>query len=398
MRTSKAASFFKRVSDITVPERLFQSLRTDNVDIDTVLSEIGGLIPSQVILVTGNPGSGKTTLCAVIGSRIAQRDKRPVVFLSYEMSDFQLKLQAKKMPGFDSLLISTHEFHAEAGGVADLFKALNSLNPSMVIVDSLQKMSSKMPEGPTRGQVVLVEAFTKWAKKTFTPVLLIGHNDKGGNYSGPSFLKHEVDSHLQVWFDKELQERMFGMDKNRFGGTADPCTFRIDRNGVHIGQEWWQKTEAAGDSAVLDMVAELRTASKGEKLSWEKFKPAAEGLIRMLNRKYAHRFAKDTFIGDPSRVKLTWTGKRACCTPMTGEINLGKAFFDTYLTEGHYDKVGYRSEKPFIKAYAKTKEEVALWVVLHEWCHLFKDCQKHTSRMWKEISKLAAQERWLFTA
>jgi hypothetical protein len=191
---------------------------------------------------------------------------------------------------------------------------------------------------------------------------------------------------------------MFGMDKNRFGGTADPCTFRIDRNGVHIGQEWWQKTEAAGDSAVLDMVAELRSASKGEKLSWEKFKPAAEGLIRMLNRKYAHRFAKDTFIGDPSRVKLTWTGKRACCTPLTGEINLGKAFFDNYLTEGHYTKVGYRSEKPFIKAYAKTKEEVALWVVLHEWCHLFKDCQKHTSRMWKEISKLAAQERWLFTA
>ena len=183
MKTQPATGHFRRVSDILVPDILFQSIKTGCSEIDGTFSEIGGLIPSQVSLVTGNPGSGKTTICSAIGSRIAMNTGRPVVFLSYEMSDFQLKLQANKMPGFQDLLVSTHEFHAESDGMAQLFQALDKISPALVIVDSLQKMASKMPAGPTRGQIVLVEAFTKWAKKNYVPVLLIGHNDKGGNYA-----------------------------------------------------------------------------------------------------------------------------------------------------------------------------------------------------------------------
>ena len=190
MAKTKVPNYFRKISDIVVPDNMFNAIKTDNPEMDSVLSELGGLIPSQVIMITGNPGSGKTTLSAVIGSRVVKTvPDRPVVFLSYEMSDFQLKLQAQKIPGFSDLLISTHEFHKDAAGLDDLMKALDSINPSMVIVDSLQKMASKMPQGPTRGQIVVVEKFTKWAKKSFTPVLLIGHNDKGGNYAGPSFLK-----------------------------------------------------------------------------------------------------------------------------------------------------------------------------------------------------------------
>lgn len=396
MELTTAKQTFKKVSDIEVPEKLFQTIKTDSPELDSVLSEIGGLVPSQVVLVTGNPGSGKTTLCAVVGSRVADRDKRPVVFLSYEMSDFQLKLQAKKIPGFDSLLVSTHEFHAQPGGIDMLFEALESLNPSMVIVDSLQKMASKMSDGPTRGQIVLVERFTKWAKKTFTPIMLIGHNDKGGNYSGPSFLKHEVDSHMTVWFDQEIRERLFSMSKNRFGGNMESYSFRITADGVFIGSEWWNLIDSQTPDEVRDMVMEYKGSSSGENLNWEKFKDTAETLISYLNRKHAEKFPTHTFIGSVDKVKLTWEGKRACCYFKTGQINFGKKFFDK-VTDKSWEWVGYRSERPFIHTHVKNKEEAALWVILHEWVHLFKGYQHHTKKMWKEISRIAVEESWLWS-
>ncbi len=52
---------FKKVSEIVVPDQFFHPLQTGSPELDSTFSELGGLIPSQVILVTGNPGSGKTT-------------------------------------------------------------------------------------------------------------------------------------------------------------------------------------------------------------------------------------------------------------------------------------------------------------------------------------------------
>ena len=386
---------FKKVSDIVVPDQFFQPLQTGSPELDSTFSELGGLIPSQVTLVTGNPGSGKTTLCAVAGSRLAARTSRPVVFLSYEMSDFQLKSQARKIPGFESLLISTHEFHGEAGGMERLFQAMNTINPCLVIVDSLQKMAAKMAEGPTRGQIVLVELFTKWAKKTFTPVLLIGHNGKGGDYAGPSFLKHEVDSHMTVWYDKETHERMFSMSKNRFGGNMEQYGFRITPDGVFIGSEWWAMKEY-NDEDVSDMVLTFKQ-SPPSKMSWESFKDAATSLINHLNKKHADRFAKETFIGNPERVKLAWDGNRFCCYFKTGQIKLGRKWFDA-INDKTYKNVGYRSEKPYLQKYAQTPQEAVIWAVIHEWVHLFKGYQRHTPIMWREIARIAQEESWIWNA
>lgn len=389
---------FKRISDIVVPDILFNSISTANPELDSVFSELGGLIPSQVTMVTGNPGGGKTTLCAVIGSRVAKTvPAKPAVFLSYEMSDFQLKLQAKKIPGFSDLLISTHEFHAEKDGIDRLLKALDSIDPSMVIVDSLQKMASKMPQGPTRGQIVLVERFTKWAKKSFTPVLLIGHNDKGGNYAGPSFLKHEVDSHLTVWYDKESSERMFSMSKNRFGGNMESYNFRITGDGVYIGSEWWKVVDSRTEDDVKDIVMTFKSkSSSGEKLNWNQFQESATALVNHLKKKYAEDFANNTHIKDPMKLKLTWNGKRAWCAIHKGIINLGKGFFEN-VTDGNWQNIGYKSEKSTIAKFVSTKEEAALYAVIHEWVHLFKGYDKHTPKMWKEIARVAENESWLWS-
>jgi hypothetical protein len=388
---------FKRVADIEVPEQFFHPIQTDSPELDSVFSELGGLIPSQVTLVTGNPGSGKTTLCAVVGSRLTANTKRPVVFLSYEMSDFQLKTQARKIPGFTDLLISTHEFHAQPEGISALFTALDAIGPCLVIADSLQKMASKMPQGPTRGQVVLVEEFTKWAKKSFTPVLLIGHNGKGGDYSGPSFLKHEVDSHLCVWYDKETHERLFSMSKNRFGGNMEQYPFRITPEGVFVGSEWWSRVDAQTPEDVRDTVLSFKSAAPNSKTaSWAHFRDSASSLITYLNKKHADRFREQTWVGSPEKVQLAWDGRRFCCTIRAGKITLGRKFFDK-ITDSNFKSLGYRSEQPYIHEFISTKEEALIWAVIHEWVHLFKGYDKHTKKMWREISRIAREEIWLWS-
>lgn len=384
---------FIKATEINIPEQFFNPLKTGCVEVDSVLSELGGAVPSQVVMVTGNPGSGKTTLCSVIGTKLsAQNNRRPVVFLSYEMSDFQLKMQARKIPGFNDLLISTHEFHAEKDGLKNLFAALDAINPAALIVDSLQKMAAKMDEGPTRGQIVLVSEFTKWAKKSFTPTFLIGHNGKGGTYAGPSFLKHEVDTHLIVNYDKETGERIFFTDKNRFGGNAEQYSFRITADGVHVGSELWEQAAAAAPSDSLNAIEQFKSSN----MNFGKFQDAASSLINYLNVKHSSKFQKDTFVKDPSKVNLTWEGKRFYCQYNTGKINLGIDFFKQ-VNENNYVNIGYGSERPYIKKYASTPEQAILWAVIHEWVHLFKGYQRHTPSMWKQITKIANEEKWLWS-
>lgn len=386
---------FIKATDIQIPEQFFNPLKTGCAEVDSMLSELGGAVPSQVIMVTGNPGSGKTTLCSVIGTKLSsQNDRRPVVFLSYEMSDFQLKMQARKIPGFNDLLISTHEFHAEKNGLKNLFAALNAINPAALIVDSLQKMAAKMDEGPTRGQIVLVSEFTKWAKSTFTPTFLIGHNGKGGTYAGPSFLKHEVDTHLIVNYDKETGERIFYTDKNRFGGNAEQYGFRITADGVHIGSDLWTQAAAMASNESGSIVDEINSFKKSN-MNYKEFKKVSVNLVKYLSNKHANKFGKDTFIKSPKDIKFTFEGRRFYCEYGTGTLNFGEGFFNKF-NGNNFGRLGYTSERPYIKKFVNSPEEAMIWGVLHEWVHLFKGYQKHTPSMWKQIAKIANEEKWLW--
>ena len=92
---------------------------------------------------------------------------------------------------------------------------------------------------------------------------------------------------------------------------------------------------------------------------------------------------------------MTWEGKRFYCQYNTGKINLGIDFFKR-VDSNNYVNIGYGSERPFIKKYASTPEQALLWAVIHEWVHLFKGYQRHTPAMWKQITKIANEEKWIW--
>jgi hypothetical protein len=395
----KYPNIFKRVDDIQIPEILFHPTKTDTPELDNVYSEMGGVVPSCVTMVTGTPGAGKTTLMAVMGSRLVS--PRPVVFLSYEMSDFQLKLQAKKIPGFDKMLLVTEPFHKDTEKFEAFLEMLKELNPSMVIADSLQKMAGVMPGSFDKAQIYLAEKFTKFAKDTYIPVQLIGHVNKDGSYKGPTTILHEVDAHLHVSFDKEMGERIFKMGKNRFGGITDPYIFRINNQGVYIGQEWWDLSSGNSEEALAAAKASVmafKSASKqAEVLPFKAYQEMSKDLMRYFTTKYADEL-KTRGVAKTPEVKLSFKGSGAWCKSGSAQINLGPKFFKaSNASNTTWTRVGYKREKEFIKRHCANKEDMAIYIILHEFAHLFEGMQHHKLSFFRFVEKFVIADKWMFS-
>lgn len=394
---------FKRAASIVVPEQFFNPLVTKIKAVDDAWSELGGIVPSQVTFITGNPGAGKTTLSLAIGSCLA--NQVTVAFISLEMSDFQLANQAKKIPGFGGVHI-TADFDQEL-----TLEAIRELKPGLIILDSIQKAARKMkdefgkPLPFDRAQYLIVEMFTKYAKETWTPVFLIGHCDKAGNYKGPSDLLHDVDSHLMVNYDKEMDLRTFSFGKNRFGGVMEDSLFGITRDTVWVGSPYittvysdavikpTPKMEPSEpQEASRDLDIELKYAIDQLKVKWNgSVVKSLIGLTVEKLKKEDPDFAERSYIKNSARVKLSWRGKGvAHCHPRSGELNFGKGVF-TSLEIG---KIGYAKEQKYIQARCQDPVDLLIWVIVHEWCHLYEGNQHHKNAFFDEV---ATKYDWLMS-
>lgn len=387
---------FKRAASIVVPSQYFSPLVTGMKAVDDSWSELGGIIPSQVTFITGNPGAGKTTLACAIGACLSS--KTPIGFISLEMSEFQLANQAKKIQGFGGVDV-TGEFDQE-----ETMNILRAMKPGLVILDSIQKAARKMklPDGKPmpydRAQYEIVAMFTQFAKETWTPVFLIGHCDKAGNYKGPSDLLHDVDSHLQVHYDKEMDMRTFTFGKNRFGGIVEDNLFGITRDQVWIGTPYI--TTVFSDAVITP----TKIAPAGAPGEDPKNTEAVRACLALLETKWDGSTARatinalidklknedpdfhtDTIIKDARRVKTSFRGNSlAHCHARSGEIVFGKKMFTSSLVVGY---VGYAKEQKFIKPRIVNKTDMLVWIIVHEWCHLYTDMQHHKNNFFELVAK-----------
>jgi hypothetical protein len=389
---------FRKASSIEVPDILFHTLKTGSPEIDLALSELGGIVPSQVIFMTGKPGSGKTTLALVSTSKIQITTKKPGAFISLEMSDYQLALSKKKYPTFDTMWVDT-EF-----SLKKTIKALIEMKPSSVVLDSIQMAAGllvhqKESSNFNTAQKDIVNAFTKFAKETFTPVFLIGHCSKGGLYLGPSHLEHQIDTHLHVEYDEEMGLRTFRAGKNRFGGTNEVQLFGITGEGVWLGSPYVTDTELPdGDPA---LALEHGTLARSFSINYQKFQESnakassinasearsfANTIINYLKKFDADKIIKDSRIKDPNRVKLGYhPSKVADCNAGTGLIRIGKKMMDKGFQIG---PIGYGREKVFILRNCKSREQLFLWVMCHEWTHLYNGMQHHKTEFFRQVEGL----------
>lgn len=206
-------------------------------EFDRVLG--GGLVRGMSVLLSGDPGIGKSTLLLQAAASYAALGAR-VLYVAGEESLDQIKLRATRLGLKDSSL------EVVSSTVVDELAALLSSKPfDVLLVDSVQTLSSPLFDSPP-GTVAQVREsayqLTLIAKSSGTSVIMIGHVTKEGLVAGPKVLEHIVDTVLTFEGDQTHLHRILRATKNRFGSTSEIGVFRMTARGLE---------EVANPSAVF---------------------------------------------------------------------------------------------------------------------------------------------------
>ncbi|MDT5015220.1 MAG: hypothetical protein QOD39_1380 [Mycobacterium sp.] len=196
-------------------------------ELDRVLG--GGLVPGSVTLLAGDPGVGKSTLLLEVVHRWAQAGQR-ALYLSGEESAGQIRMRAERTGcAHDEVYLAAESDLQIALGHID------QVQPSLVVIDSVQTMSTTEVDGVTGGvtQVrAVTTALTMAAKTSGVAMILVGHVTKDGAIAGPRSLEHLVDVVLHFEGDRTTSLRMVRGVKNRFGAADEVGCFLLHDNGI----------------------------------------------------------------------------------------------------------------------------------------------------------------------
>jgi DNA repair protein RadA/Sms len=196
-------------------------------EFDRVLG--GGIVPGATILLSGEPGVGKSTLLLEVASRAAANGMR-VLYVTAEESVSQVRLRAQRTGALQPLL-----FLAAEVDLATVLGQIDQVKPDLLIVDSVQTVSSSLVDGLAGGpsQVREVAAtLIRVSKDRNLPVLLVGHVTKDGSIAGPRLLEHLVDVVCQFEGDRQTSLRFIRAHKNRFGPTDEVGCFEMTGDGI----------------------------------------------------------------------------------------------------------------------------------------------------------------------
>lgn len=195
-------------------------------ELDRVLG--GGIVKGSVILLSGDPGIGKSTILLQVCNAL-QRDIK-ILYVSGEESAIQIKLRAKRIGvESDSVSIMTET------DVQTVCEYINSARPDLVMIDSIQTMQH--PDiSSSPGSIVQVREsanlLLRTGKSLDIPIFIVGHVNKGGDIAGPKVMEHIVDTVLYFEGERNQSYRILRAIKNRFGSTNEIGVFEMTETGL----------------------------------------------------------------------------------------------------------------------------------------------------------------------
>ena len=205
-------------------DRLLTGIR----EFDRVLG--GGLVSGTLILIGGDPGIGKSTLMLQALYGLAENGRK-VLYVSGEESVRQMRMRSQRLSTISSGLMVVSENDMES-----ILLMAESVQPDVMVIDSIQTMySPELTSAP--GSVTQVRESAMqlmlMAKKTGTPIFLVGHVTKDGAIAGPRLLEHMVDTVLYFEGDRNHVFRILRAVKNRFGSTNEIGVFEMNETGLN---------------------------------------------------------------------------------------------------------------------------------------------------------------------
>ncbi|MBQ7595581.1 MAG: DNA repair protein RadA [Clostridia bacterium] len=195
-------------------------------ELDRVLG--GGLVKGSLVLLSGDPGIGKSTIllqiCQYLGKRLS------ILYVSGEESAGQIKLRAHRLDvDTDNLEILCDS------DMESICEYIKNERPNLVIIDSIQTVGIQSLSSST-GSVTQVRECTNLLMNTVKalniPSIIVGHVNKDGNIAGPKVLEHIVDAVLYFEGERHMSYRILRAVKNRYGSTNEIGVFEMTDRGL----------------------------------------------------------------------------------------------------------------------------------------------------------------------
>ena len=272
----------QKISNIVYKEE--NRLVTSDSEFNRVLG--GGIVPGSLTLLGGEPGIGKSTLLLQIAIRLLHS----TLYVSGEESQSQIKMRANRMNHESDECYVLTEISLES-----IFKQIKKIQPQILIIDSIQTLKTELVDSAP-GSVSQIKTCTSelinFAKKTSTPVIIIGHITKDGNIAGPKILEHMVDTVLQFEGDRNHVYRILRVNKNRFGSTNEIGVYEMNVKGLKE----------------INNPSEILISKKNQELSGNAISATIEGMRPFMIEVQA--LVSTAVYGTPQRSSTGYNSKR----------------------------------------------------------------------------------------
>ena len=278
LNTSK----IKEIKEINYETK--ERIETNDSDLTRVLG--GGIVQGSLILISGEPGIGKSTLIL----QLSISTKRKVLYISGEESQQQIKLRADRISKIQTECYILTETNLES-----ILKSVESLMPEIIVVDSIQTIQTNSIEniqGSTPQIKECTSTLIKLAKQTGIPIFVIGHITKDGNIAGPKVLEHMVDVVLNFEGDKNNLFRILRSKKNRFGSTSEIGIYEMLDRGL----------------VIVENPSELFTSNRNNQLSGNCIGITLDGIRPIMIEIQA--LVSSAVYGTPQRISNGFNSKR----------------------------------------------------------------------------------------
>lgn len=214
----------QRLSEISsdIEKRILTGIN----EFDRVLG--GGIVEGSLILLSGDPGIGKSTILLQMCQTLLNKK---IIYVSGEESARQIKLRANRL-GVDN----ENLYIVAQTDVEIIIETIKSEKPDIVIIDSIQTMLID-DISSSAGSITQVREstniFMHLAKSLGIPIFVVGHVNKDGAIAGPKVLEHIVDTVLYFEGERNYSYRILRSAKNRFGSTNEIGVFEMTQQGLH---------------------------------------------------------------------------------------------------------------------------------------------------------------------
>lgn len=188
----------------------------------------GGIVPGSVVLLSGDPGIGKSTLLLQICQTIS--DGAEILYVSGEESLRQIKLRATRLG-----VVTPNLSISACTNIEIIVETIRQQKPNLVMIDSIQTMNLHSINSSS-GSVSQVRECTQLlinaAKTLEIPIIIVGHVNKDGAIAGPKVMEHMVDAVLYFEGERNLSYRILRAIKNRYGSTNEIGVFEMSDDGL----------------------------------------------------------------------------------------------------------------------------------------------------------------------